>query len=123
MTSTVFSTQSAIRIGMPIRNDAENRGDRVVNQHRDLEIERFLSVRVDLRRVAAFYQPNDKRAENMTQKVKKQSEQCAGVARTHHVRTSEEVDGVCCGCGSICNLSLNDWLLASRSGRKRYALL
>lgn len=41
----------------PNQEDAENRGDRIVNQHRDLEIQRFLSVRVDLRRVAAFYQP------------------------------------------------------------------
>ena len=63
------------------QEDAENRGDRVVNQHRDLEIERFLSVRVDLRGVAAFYQPDSKRAENVTQKVKEQSEQCAGVAQ------------------------------------------
>ena len=31
------------------QEDAENRGDRVVNQHRDLEIQRFLSVRVNLR--------------------------------------------------------------------------
>ena len=45
----------------PDQKDAKNRGDRVVNQHRDLEVQRFLSVRVDLRRVAAFYQPYDKR--------------------------------------------------------------
>ena len=64
----------------PNQEDAENRGDRVVNQHRDLEIQRFLSVRVDLRRVAAFYQPDGKWAENVTQKVKEQSQQCAGVA-------------------------------------------
>ena len=63
------------------QEDAENHGDRVVNQHRDLEIQRFLSVRVDLRRVAAFYEPDDKRTENVTQKVKEQSEQCAGVAQ------------------------------------------
>src|SRR5262245_25731450 len=46
----------------PDQENAKNRGDRVVNQHRDLEIQRFLSVRVDLRRVASFYQPHDKRA-------------------------------------------------------------
>ena len=36
------------------KKDAENQSDRVVNQHRDLEIQRFLPVGVDLRRVAAF---------------------------------------------------------------------
>src|SRR5439155_11492857 len=54
----------------PDQEDAENRSDRVVNQHRDLEIQRFLSMRVDLRRVAAFYQPDDKRTKNVTQEVK-----------------------------------------------------
>ena len=38
----------------PDQEDAENRGNRVLNQHRDLEIQRFFSVRVDFRRVAAF---------------------------------------------------------------------
>ena len=57
----------------PYQEDAKDRGDRVVNQHRDLEIQRFLSIRVNLRRVAAFYQPNGKWAENVTQKVKEQS--------------------------------------------------
>jgi len=42
-------------------DDEENESNYIVNQHRDLEIQRFLSVRVDLRRVAAFYQPYDKR--------------------------------------------------------------
>ena len=65
----------------PDKKDAENQGDRVINQHRDLEIQRFLSMRVDLRRVAAFYKPDDKGTENVTQKVKEQSEQCAGVAQ------------------------------------------
>ena len=31
------------------QEDAENRGNRVVNQHRDLKIQRFLSVRVNFR--------------------------------------------------------------------------
>jgi len=63
------------------QEDAENCGDRVVNQHRDLEIQRFLSVRVDLRRVAAFYQPDGKRAENVAEKVEEQSKQRTGVAQ------------------------------------------
>jgi hypothetical protein len=65
----------------PDQENAEDRGDRVINQHRDLEIQRFLSMRVDLRRVAAFHKPDNKRTENVTQKVKEQSEQCAGVAQ------------------------------------------
>ena len=65
----------------PDQEDAENRGNCVVNQHRDLEIQRFLAVCIYLGRVAAFYQPDDERAENVTQKVKEQSEQCAGVAQ------------------------------------------
>src|SRR5206468_3414191 len=55
-------------------NDTEDRRDGVIDQHRDLEIERFLSVGFDLRRVAAFHEPNDKRPQDVTQKVKKQSE-------------------------------------------------
>jgi len=54
--------------------DAKNRGNRVIDQHRDLEIERFLSVCVDLRRVAAFQEPNNERPENVTKKMKKQAE-------------------------------------------------
>ena len=38
----------------PDQENAEDRGDRVINQHRDLEIQRFLAVRIDLGRVAAF---------------------------------------------------------------------
>ena len=65
----------------PDKKDAENQGDRVINQHRDLEIQRFLSVSIDLSRVAAFYQPDGKWAENVTQKVKEQSKQCTRVAQ------------------------------------------
>jgi len=65
----------------PDKKDAENQGDRVINQHRDLEIQRFFPVRVDLRRIATFYQPHGKRAENVTQKVKEQSKQCTRVAQ------------------------------------------
>ena len=65
----------------PDQEDAKNRGDRVVYQHRNLKIQRFLPVRVDLRRVAAFYQPYDKRTQDVTQEVKEQSEQCGSVAQ------------------------------------------
>jgi hypothetical protein len=63
------------------KDDTENRGNCVVNQHRDLEIQRFFSVGIDFGRIAAFYQPNDQRAENVTQKMKKYPQQCAGVAQ------------------------------------------
>jgi hypothetical protein len=39
-----------------------------------LEIERFFSVGVDLRRVATFHEPNDKRSQNVAQEMKKQPE-------------------------------------------------
>ena len=53
------------------QNKAEHECDRVINQHRDLEIERFLSVRVDFARIAAFDQPNNQRAEKEPQHVEK----------------------------------------------------
>src|SRR5207244_7373196 len=63
------------------KHEAENCGNRVVNQHGNLEIERFFSVRVDLGRVATFHQPGDERAEKMTQEMKKQSGQVAGMSK------------------------------------------
>lgn len=60
--------------------DAENHGNSIVNQHRDLKVKGFLSICVYFRRVAAFHEPNDERSENVAKEMKKQSEQCAGVA-------------------------------------------
>jgi len=45
------------------QNKAEYECDGVIDQHRDLEIERFFSMRVDFSRIAAFDQPNNQRAE------------------------------------------------------------
>ena len=65
----------------PDKENAENRGNCVINQHRYLEIQRFLSVRIDVRRVTTLNQPDDQGAQNVTEEVKKQPEQCAGVAQ------------------------------------------
>ena len=50
---------------------AENCGNGVINQHRNLEVERFFSMGIDFRGIAAFHQPNDEGAEEMPQKMKK----------------------------------------------------
>ena len=65
----------------PDQDEAEDRGDDVVDEHRDLEIERFFAVRVDLGRVAALDQPDDERAEQVAGEVKKDAEQGAGVTK------------------------------------------
>ena len=51
----------------------------VVDQHRELEIQRLLAVRIDLRRIAPFHQPNNQRTEDVSEKMKKHAEQRAGV--------------------------------------------
>jgi hypothetical protein len=42
---------------------------RLTRSDRELEIERFFSIRVDLRRVATFHTPNDKRPQDVAQKL------------------------------------------------------
>src|ERR1700737_4744494 len=46
----------------PDQDQAKNTGHDVVDQHRNLKIERFFSMRIDLRRIAALGQPDDERA-------------------------------------------------------------
>jgi hypothetical protein len=43
------------------QDEAEDGGDAVVDEHRDLEVKRFLAVGVDLGRVAPLDQPDDER--------------------------------------------------------------
>src|SRR5580765_4499577 len=43
----------------PDQDQAKDRGDEVVDEHRDLEVERFLAVGIDLWGVAALGQPDD----------------------------------------------------------------
>ena len=62
------------------QDKAENCGDEIVNEHRDLEIERFLAMSINLRGIAALDQPNDERSEQVTREMKQDPEQGAGVA-------------------------------------------
>ena len=63
------------------QDQAKDRGDDVVDEHRDLEVERFLAVRIDLGRVAALGQPDDERPEQVAGEMKKNAEQGAGVTK------------------------------------------
>lgn len=63
------------------QDEAKNRGDRVVDEHRDLEVERFLAVRIDLGRLVAFDQPDDERPEQVAGEMNQNAEQGAGVTK------------------------------------------
>jgi len=63
------------------QDQAKDRGDRVVDEHRDLEVERFFAVRIDLGRVVAFGQPDNERSEQVPGEMKKNTEQRAGVTQ------------------------------------------
>ena len=65
----------------PDQHQTEYARDQVIDQHRDLKIERLPSVLVDLSRIAAFHQPNNQRTENVTGPRYKKSGQGAGVAK------------------------------------------
>ena len=52
MTKTAFSTQRIGEENEADQDEAKDRRDDVVDEHRDLEVERFLAVRVDLGRVS-----------------------------------------------------------------------
>ena len=63
------------------QDQAKDRGDNVVDEHRDLEVERFFAVRIDLGRVAALDQPDDERSEQVTGEMNENAEQGAGVTK------------------------------------------
>src|SRR5947207_1641413 len=63
------------------QDEAKDPGDHVVDEHRDLEVERFLAVRIDLGRVVALDQPDDERPEEVTGEMNKNAEQGAGVTK------------------------------------------
>src|SRR5207244_1116479 len=50
----------------PDQNQTKNSGNQSVDQHRDLKIERFLAMRVDLRRILTLGQPNNERTKNVS---------------------------------------------------------
>ena len=96
MTRTVFSIQRRDQNRNADKHNAENCGNGIVDQHRDLEIERFFSVGVDFRRVATFHQPDDERPEDVPQEMKKiiRAMRWRGTARTrfgYQKRCSEPV--------------------------------
>ena len=63
------------------QDQAKDRGDDIVDEHGDLEVERLLAVRIDLGRVAALGQPDDERPEQMAGEVKENAKQGAGVTK------------------------------------------
>ena len=79
MTNTVFSDPEQDQNRNADQDDAKDARDRVVDQHRELEIQRLFAVRVDLGRIAPFDQPDDERTEDVAEKMKEDAEQRAGV--------------------------------------------
>ena len=63
------------------QDEAKDPGDEGVKEHRDLKVERFLAVRIDLGRVAALDQPDDERPEQVAGEIKENAEQGAGVTK------------------------------------------
>ena len=77
------------------QDQAKDCGHRVVDQHRDLEIDSFLTVRVELGRFVAFDQPENERREQVAGEMEEDAEQSAGVderAPGAHVRDGGNVD-------------------------------
>jgi hypothetical protein len=62
------------------QNQAEDGGDDIVDEHRDLEVDGFFAVCVDLGRLVALDQPNNERGKQVAGEMKKDAEQGAGVA-------------------------------------------
>jgi len=56
------------------QDEAEDGGDEVIDEHRDLEIERFLAVGVDFGRIAALDQPDDERPEEVAGEMQEDAE-------------------------------------------------
>src|ERR1700680_1495469 len=65
----------------PDQDKTKDRGDEVVDEHRDLEVERFFAVRIDLGRVVAFGQPDNERSAQVPGAMKKNAEHRAGVTQ------------------------------------------
>ena len=113
MTKTAFRTQRIGEENEADQDEAEDRGDDVVDEHRDLEVERFLAVRVDLGRVVALGQPDDERPEQVTGEMKEDAEQGAGVAERApgaHVGEGGGADGSGGGDGYEVSMVSNEWM-------------
>src|SRR5207237_1154212 len=66
----------------PYHDQTQDAGHHIINQHRNLKIQRFFPVRVDFRGVAAFDQPDDERPENVARSRNHEASQRAQM--THH---------------------------------------
>lgn len=71
MTKIVLASQSAIKKRNPNQDETKDFGDDVVDQHRDLRVERFFPGRVNFGRIIAFQQPDNERTKKMTKEMKK----------------------------------------------------
>lgn len=56
------------------QDQTKDQRDDVVNEHRELEVERFFAVRINLGRVATLGQPDNKRAEQVTGEMNEDAE-------------------------------------------------
>ena len=81
MTKTAFSNHRTARKANPTRTGQKTTAMPVVDEHRDLEVDRFFAVRIDLGRVVAFGQPDNERSEQVPGEMKKDAEQRAGVTQ------------------------------------------
>ena len=63
------------------QDQTEERGHNIVDQHGDLEVDRFLAVGIELRRIAAFGQPDDEWRKQVSGEMEKYAEQRAGVTK------------------------------------------
>jgi hypothetical protein len=80
------------------QHQTEHARDQVIDQHRDLKIERLLSVLVDLGGIPTFDQPNNQRTENVTgPRYKKNPAKALAWQSTVQVRTFDEVVDVSIG--------------------------
>src|ERR1700730_10894613 len=60
-------------------DETENSGDDIVNQHRQLKVDRLFAVRIDFGRIRAFGQPDNQRPNNVTGPWHEKSGQCGGM--------------------------------------------
>ena len=107
------------------QDQAKDRGDDVVDEHRDLEVERFLAVRVDLGRFVTLGHPNEEGPEKVAGEMKQNAEQGTGV--TKRVPGADiGGDGALTGSGGDAEVSmaLDGWpVVCLRFGFKNRALL
>ena len=63
------------------QDQAKDGGDGIVDEHRDLEVDGFLSVRVELGRFVAFQEPDKERREQVAGEMNENAKQGAGVTK------------------------------------------